>query len=66
MVFLFWVIENRKSALSQKMDNIGLCVVIRYFSLKGLSFKEVYEDMVAKIREGAPSCSEEVGCVIQM
>lgn len=47
------------------MDNIGLCVVIRYFGLKGLSFKEVYEDMVAKIREGAPSYSEELGCVIQ-
>ncbi len=28
VVFLFWVIEQRKSALPEEMDNIGLCAVI--------------------------------------
>ncbi len=37
MVFLFPVFENYKSALSEKMDSIGLRAVIRYTGFKGLS-----------------------------
>lgn len=51
-VFLFRVIENCKSALSEKMENIGLHEVI--LNLKCLSHKEVHEGMVATLWEGAP------------
>ncbi len=37
MVFLFQIIESCKSALSEKMDSIGLRAVIRYTGFKGLS-----------------------------
>lgn len=36
--------KNCKSALSEKLDNIGLRAVIRYLHLKGLP-EEVLEDM---------------------
>ncbi len=39
------------------MDNTGLRAVIRYLGLKRLSPKEVHEDMVATLGEGAPSYS---------
>ncbi|XP_040923305.1 chromobox protein homolog 1b isoform X1 [Toxotes jaculatrix] len=45
------------SALSEKMDNVSLRAIIRYLGLKGLSPKEVHEDMVATLGEGAPSYS---------
>ncbi len=57
VVFLFRAIENCKSTLSEKMDNISLRAVIRYLGLKGLSPKEVHEDMVETLGEGAPSYS---------
>ncbi len=44
VVFLFRVIKNYKSALSEKMDNVGLCAVICYLSLQA-STKAVQEDM---------------------
>ena len=57
LVFLFQIIENCKSALSKKMDNINLCAIIRYLGLKGLSSKEVHKDVVATLGELAPSYS---------
>ena len=36
------------------MDNIGLCAVICYLSLKGLSPQNVDEDMMATLGEGCP------------
>ncbi len=54
--FLYWVIQNCKSALSEKMDNIGLRANICYLCLK-VSLKEVHEDVKATQRAGAPSYS---------
>jgi histone-lysine N-methyltransferase SETMAR len=39
------------------MDNVGLRAVIRYLGLKNLSPKDIHEDMVATLGEGAPSYS---------
>lgn len=39
------------------MDNIALRAVSRYLTLKGLSPKEVHEDMVTTLGEAAPSDS---------
>ena len=57
VVFLFQVIENCKSALSEKMDEPGLRAVICHLTLKSLSPMEVHKDMVVTLGEGAPSCS---------
>ena len=40
--------------VSDNMDNISHCVVIRYLGLKGLTHKEIHEDMVVKLGENAP------------
>lgn len=45
-LFLFQVIENCKSASSEKINNIGLRAVIRYLCLKGLP-REAHEDTKA-------------------
>lgn len=42
------------SALSEKLDNIGLCIAISCLPLKG-SPMEVHEDMMAALEEGTPS-----------
>lgn len=55
VVFIFQIIENCKSVLSEKMDNIDLSGVIRNLGLKGLSPEEVHEDTVATLGEGGPS-----------
>ena len=39
------------------MDNVGLRAVIRYLGFKNLSPKDIYEDMVTTLGEGAPSYS---------
>ncbi len=41
-VLLLWVVENHKSAMSEKVDNIGLHEVLCYLHLKG-SCKELHE-----------------------
>ncbi|XP_062917308.1 uncharacterized protein LOC134353216 [Mobula hypostoma] len=51
------IIEKCKQALSEKMDNSGLRAVICYLGLKGLSPKEVHEDMGGNTRGGYPSYS---------
>ena len=56
-LFLFEAAEKCKPALSEKMVNTGLCTVILYLGLKGLSPKEVHEDVVATLGEGALSYS---------
>lgn len=64
-VFLFCIIENFQLVLSENMDSICLCAVICYLGLKGLSPKEVQEDMVATPAEGGSPFlqhGEEVGC----
>lgn len=43
------IIENCKSALSKKMDNIGLHAVIYYHYREGLSSEEDHEDTVATL-----------------
>ncbi len=49
VVFLSWVTENCKSALSEKMDNTAL-LFVRYLLLKGSS-KKVNKDMQATLGE---------------
>ena len=39
------------------MDNISHRAVIRYLGLKGLTSKEIHEDLVVKLGENAPSQS---------
>ena len=39
------------------MDNIGHHAVISYLSLKALTPKEIYEDIVVKLGKNAPSYS---------
>ena len=41
------------------MDNISHRAVIRYLGLKGLTPKEIHEDMVVTLEENAPSYSIE-------
>ena len=43
--------------ISDNMDNISLCAVIHYLGLKGLSPKEIHEDMVVALGENASSYS---------
>lgn len=50
-VFMFQIIENYKSALSESSDNISVRAVIHNIRLKGWSPQEVCEDMVATRRE---------------
>ena len=40
--------------VSDNMDNIDHRAVIRYLDLKGLTSKEIHEDMVVKLGENAP------------
>lgn len=54
---LFRVIENCKSAVSEKSDNISLSTVIHCLDLKGLPAKEVHKDMLATLGQGPPSYS---------
>lgn len=49
VVFQFWVLENCKSALSEKNP------VIHYFCLKGLPLKKMHKDIVATLAKVAPS-----------
>ncbi len=51
VLFLFWLNEDSKSALSRKMDNIRLCAGICSLRLKGLS-KEVFWGHVGNTRRG--------------
>lgn len=54
VVVLVQVIGHGKSVLSRRTDNIGLhavTAVIHYLCLKGLSAKEVNEDMVVTLGE---------------
>ena len=39
------------------MDNISHRAVICYLGLKGLTLKEIYEDMVVTLGDNSPSCS---------
>ena len=39
------------------MDTISHHAVIRYIGLKGLTPKEIYEDMVVRLGDNASSCS---------
>ncbi|XP_076055186.1 protein GVQW3-like [Oratosquilla oratoria] len=39
------------------MDKIGYWAVIQYLHIKGLTPKEIHEDMVATLRDNAPSYS---------
>ncbi len=50
VVFLSWVTENCKSALSEKMGNIALLAIVHYLLLKGSS-KKVDKDMQATLGE---------------
>ncbi len=42
VVFLSWLMDNFKLAMSDKMDNTGFCAVIHDLRLKR-TFKEMYE-----------------------
>ena len=43
--------------VSDNMDNISHRAVIRYIGLKGLTHKEIHEDMVVTLGEVVPSYS---------
>ena len=45
------------SAVSDNMDNISHRAVIHYLGLKGVTPKEIHEDMVIILGENAPSYS---------
>ena len=43
--------------VSDNMDNISHCAVIRYLGIKGLTLKEIHEDLVVTLGDNVPSYS---------
>ncbi|UYV70185.1 hypothetical protein LAZ67_7002111 [Cordylochernes scorpioides] len=51
------VLKEDKKQESSKMETNKICALIKYLCKKGMSPKEIYEDMVDTLREDAPSYS---------
>ncbi|UYV71625.1 hypothetical protein LAZ67_8003933 [Cordylochernes scorpioides] len=51
------VLKEDKKQESSKMETNEIRAVIKYLCNKGMSPKEIYEDMVETLREDAPSYS---------
>ena len=51
------VSDNIESVVSDNMNNISKCAIIRYLGLNGLTTKKIEEVMVVTLEENAPSYS---------
>ncbi|UYV85088.1 hypothetical protein LAZ67_X004533 [Cordylochernes scorpioides] len=56
-VFLLWVLKEDKKQESSKMETNEIRAVIKFLCKKGMSPKEIYEDMVDTLREDVSSYS---------